>query len=175
MLPVEQNKSGSNFLADPLVYIISFVILFLITLIILTWVLKMYYDSHSCVYYANIWCSDNWRCHNTCNGTTDENNVTDNEGRPVNVCFASDGPAKGPTGLASCLYGPTSRAATICMGPAENNLTCDCQEPMETTESCFSGCASSISDINSNLGQICCCTDVNNPACAATPDSCPLN
>lgn len=138
--------------ADPLPYIITFAVLFLIALAVLTWTLDIWSKAHSCGLDPNIWCSDNWRCNSNCS-------PADN----FNPCFQH---GTNPTGLASCLYGPNASGATACFVPPTSGITglsCDCPSGMENSTNCFSQCASNFGDMAPNTG--CCC-------CPGTP-GCP--
>lgn len=145
--------------ADPLPYIIVFAILFLILLVVLTWTLDVWYKSNQCVLFPNFWCSDNWRCNNTC--------PTGNTG---NICYQSDS----PTGLASCLGGPNSIAGQLCFTTptSETGTSCDCTPGMSNTNSCFSGCAASFDDITE--GAPCCCCP-GQQGCPYTADTLPTS
>lgn len=131
--------------ADPLPYIIVFAILFLIALGVLTWVLDVWNKQHQCAINPNIWCSDNWTCNTSCP-----------TGSPYNACFVN----VGPTGLASCLYGPNSEIATTCLNPPTGTggttaTACSCVTSMQQTNNCFSGCASNLGSVTG--GATCCC------------------
>lgn len=142
-------------------YIISFAILFLISLLVLTWVLDVFNKSYGCTYQPNIWCSDSWRCQNLC--------TTTSNGKPVNSCFNQTF-ATGPTGLASCLFGPNSPGATACFFPPEGDdptaVACDCPSTLKGTnvQNCFNNCARDTSSVGGTA--TCCCNDINNLACA---------
>lgn len=127
--------------ADPLPYVIVFAILFLISLGLLTWVLSLWYKADQCGKNPNIWCSDTWSCNNNrCLG--------------YNYCFENIG----ATGLASCLYGPNSVAATVCYNLETTGDTgatlCDCPQNLQNVQNCFSGCGTRISG---SVTKCCCC------------------
>lgn len=166
--------------ADPLPYIISFAILFLIALGVLTWVLSVFYKSYGCSYYPNIWCSDTWTCQSTCSsGFIPGTRIV------PNPCFGSPGSSGsiGPTGLASCLFGPDSNTATVCFfaptgGPPEGGtgLSCACPAAMQGPNvlNCFNGCGLGLESVqqptSGQNSKFCCCNDPSIPACAITPD-----
>lgn len=141
--------------ADPLPYIIIFAILFLVALGILTWTLDMWYKQHQCALHPNIWCSDNWTCNNACT-----------PGSAVSPCFVN----LGPTGLASCLYGPNVAGATACIAPPSETggVACDCPTEMQGAQNCFVGCASKLSDIPGGSSGIPCCCCPNTAGCPWT-------
>ena len=94
--------------ADPLLYIIIFAILFLITLGLLTWVLDVYNKQLQCAANPNLWCSDKWTCTQTCQLDPNtnacvppQNQFQTGQPTPVNPCFCA---ALGTTRLASCFY-----------------------------------------------------------------------
>lgn len=172
MSDIIADPSDPGLLADPLIYVISFFILFVIALALLTWVLKVYYASYGCGYYANIWCGDTWRCKSACFGSG--NNVTDTSGFPVDSCYGENSNVLGPTGLASCLYGPNSAAASLCYNPPANDPNspaCGCVSPLTSinAQNCFNGCASSLDDIPP--GVVCCCK--NGPNCTVGGECAP--
>lgn len=167
------NTSTKKKSADPLPYIISFAILFLIALGVLTWVLSVFYKSYGCAYYPNIWCSDNWTCQTTCTGGyIPGTNII------ANSCFGSSGSTAtiGPTGLASCLFGPGATGATVCFnaptgGPPTGGtgLSCDCPAGMQGSDvlNCFNGCGLGLEKVViPGTTPVCCCNDQNNPSCA---------
>ena len=174
-MPNTQSKKKS---ADPLPYIITFAILFLIALGVLTWVLDVFYKSYSCAYYPNIWCSDNWTCQTTCTGGI----IPGTNGLLSSPCFGSPGSTGtiGPTGLASCLFGPGATGAQICYyaptgGPPTggNALSCDCPSTMQGSNvlNCFNGCGLNLGSVllpdSSGSGSpVCCCNIIGNPSCA---------
>lgn len=132
----EQKESFFN----PLPYIISFAILFLIAIASVTWVLGVYYKANQCVLNPNIWCADDWRCNKApC--------FTGPSGAAVSHCF---GDVTGPTGLASCLYGPKASGAQLCVTPPENTggVACNCVPTMETAANCFMGCVQGLTGAN---------------------------
>lgn len=156
---------------DPLIYIIIFAILFLITLGLLTWVLDVYNKQHQCVLDPNIWCADTWNCQNSCDssggpGTCVATNSTTGETFGVSPCFCTE--ATGATGLASCLFGSNAPGATICVNPGTGGETgtgsCMCPEGIQTTQSnCFHNCYQSLSDLANSQDPNqpttnCCCT-----------------
>jgi len=162
----DRSKTPERTPTNTLPYILLFAILFLVALGVLTWVLDVYNKAHQCSQYPNIWCSDNWTCNNSCGG-----GITG--GYTVNSCFES----VQPTGLASCLYGPNSPTATICLnvpttGPTVGGtgLACDCPTGMTdpSVMNCFNGCAFDLNSVGQP--QVCCCTDINNPSCAVAPN-----
>lgn len=138
---------------DPLIYIIIFAILFLITLGLLTWVLDVYNKQHQCALDPNIWCADTWTCQNTCDnssGTCNATNPVTGLTYEVSSCFCTH--ATGTTGLASCLFGPDTQGATTCLNPGTGGETgtgdCDCPAGIQATQSnCFHNCYQSLSDL----------------------------
>ena len=144
-----QQKKGAN----PLPYIISFAVLFVVTLVVLTWVLDVFYKAQACGTYPNIWCSDTWTCTNNCPGAVNPS------GYPVSQCFEN----VGTTGLSSCLFGPNAAGATACYftPSGDGGLSCDCVASMQNTPNCYSGCAQSLDDITGP----CCCDQSVNPNC----------
>lgn len=141
---------------DPLPYIVVFVLLFVGLLIALTWTLDQWYKEHQCVLQPNIWCSDDWTCNSSCPTGSD-----------FNACFNS----VGPTGLASCLFGPASAVATLCYPQASTptgSTVCACTPGMSSTNNCFSGCASTLDNIAG--GAICCCK--SGPNCTPNAAQC---
>jgi len=160
--------------ANPLPYIISFAILFLIALGVLTWVLSVFYKSYGCSYYPNIWCSDTWTCQSTCSsGFIPGTSIV------PNPCFGTPGSSEpiGPTGLASCLFGPGATGARVCFfaptgGPPTGGteLSCDCPAGMSGSNvlNCFNGCGLDIDNVRVPDGgsPVCCCNDQSNPSCA---------
>lgn len=131
---------------NPLPFAIAFLILFLILLVVTTWALDCWNKSQQCTTNPNIWCSDTWTCNNS------------DPSPNVNACFHD----VGPTGLASCLFGPTAAGATACLfaptgGTAGGGtgLSCECTAEMTGANNCFSGCAFDIGSVPT--GTICCC------------------
>jgi len=146
--------------ADPLPYIIVFAILFLCSLITLTWVLDVWYKQNQCGLYPNIWCSDAWTCNNTCETGTSG----------INTCFTQ------ATGLASCLFGPNSAIANTCFYPPTEStggtgLLCECTPDMQGAPNCFRNCATNFSTTNANGDAPCCC--IGGTGCPYTKDNLP--
>lgn len=154
-------------------YLIIFAILFVVMLVVMSWAIDVYYKNHSCQFKPDIWCFDDWSCNTSCqkNGP----NTVNPSGLPVSDCYYD----VGPTGLASCLYGPESLSAKYCLYPPgtlgatgdkeANEPSCDCPQSLVEAKNCFSGCSTSISELPNNQQQgYCCCSDPNNPACAVT-------
>jgi hypothetical protein len=170
------SKNKNNYGIIP--YIIVFAVLFIISLILLTWMLDVWYKSRTCQYNSEIWCSDNWICNTRAvdNGsgvfsTCPPNSSGENDGS-INIysnCFTS---ADKP-GLASCLFGLTSYIETVCGGsgstgeqkcgcpPADlytdgtgsNNCLLNCDKPNDNCCCCpgQSGCQINVCDYcNSN-------------------------
>lgn len=159
------SSTSQTDIINPLPYVIIFGILIILWLIVLTWTLDVWYKVNQCAIHPNIWCSNNWRCNNSCN---DPN---------VNTCFATYG--TGPTGLAACLIGPDSFAAKYCfVAPtggasgttAADSVSCECTNGMQATNNCFSGCAANLSSLSST-SQCCCCP--GREGCPWTPDTIP--
>jgi hypothetical protein len=146
------SKNKNNYGIIP--YIIVFAVLFIISLILLTWMLDVWYKSRTCQYNSEIWCSDNWICNNnaapngafsTCPSTSGENDGT------INIysdCFTkADKP-----GLASCLFGLTSYKETVCGATGStDDQKCGCPpDVLYTNGNCLLGC-------NNNNPLCCCC------------------
>lgn len=140
----DNQRTSSKKSADPLPYIITFAVLFLVALAVLTWTLDIWSKAHECGLDPNIWCSDNWRCNSNCLPTD-----------PYSSCFLNGTNA---SGLASCLYGPNAFGATACfVSPIEGTgLSCECPIEMNNARSCFSQCARNFGDIGRN-SSCCCC------------------
>lgn len=141
-------------------YIIVFAILYIVFLVVVTWALRIYSEAYQCSANLNIWCYDDWRCTNQCPDTRLD----------VNPCFR-DPRATGPTGLASCIWGPNNPRAQACQPPEDappdpNLLACDCPADLNAVDSCLRGCPSKIENIAEGPQGICCCKDITNPACA---------
>uniref|UniRef100_A0A6C0JXX7 Uncharacterized protein n=1 Tax=viral metagenome TaxID=1070528 RepID=A0A6C0JXX7_9ZZZZ len=113
------------------VYAVLIVVTVVATLAALTYMMYEYSRYNQCTYNRKIWCSDNWRC---------ENNSSQ-----FNPCYTS---ATDPSGLASCLYGPDSVAASKCTDG------CGCEDSYTGTPNCFSGCAA---NLNTVVGSTACC------------------
>lgn len=143
---------------DPLPYYITFAVLFIIALAVLTWALGVWYKSNQCAAEPNIWCSDNWTCTQNCPPSLD-----------YNVCFST---GTGVTGLASCLYGPKSPQATVCLTPTGPTGSVACNCPTQTAES-LSNCLSNCPAINGNINPstVCCCNP-GSPGCTNTDTKC---
>ena len=139
---------------DPLPYIIVFFILVIISLAALTYMMDMYSKSVNCKNYPNVWCSDTWTCNNSCTGTTGSPPLNPN-GLPVNECFGNIN----PTGLASCLFGPTSAQANLCFVPVQGSTGTACDCVSSSISNCLSGCSQTIEGIS---GSTKCCS-VQNP------------
>jgi hypothetical protein len=140
--------------ADPLPYVITFGILVVIMLGVLTWVLGVWFQDHQCYLFPNYWCSDTWTCNTSCA-----------TGSGFSPCFTNPG----PTGMSSCLFGPTSAIANVCTPPVPGGtgiLACNCPTGMATqTGNCFAGCPQSVGTVTS--GAACCCMP-NTPGCPWT-------
>lgn len=144
----EKKNEEATYSVNPLPYLISFLILFLITLALLTWALDVYYKAAQCINYPSIWCADDWTCGNTgvfCNqycvtGTGSTSCVE------VSKCFNQ----VGATGLASCLYGPHAPGSQLCFKPpAETGGTaCPCIKQMQEAQNCFNGCNMSLNTLD---------------------------
>lgn len=128
-------------IVNPLPYIIIFSILTFVILGLITWVLSVWYKSHRCALYPNIWCSDNWICNNNCPINS-----------PYNSCFT-----KATTeGLASCLFGPNAPGATVCLNqPNNNGPSCPCIDTMKAVNNCLANCAKSLNQVSKDT--TCCC------------------
>lgn len=121
---------------NPLPYIITFGILVIIALAALTWMLSQWYRETQCVLDPNIWCSDQWTCNRSCP-----------TGYPGNQCFVN----LGPTGLASCIFGPDAPGATVCLTPPTQGTGTACNCPASLTgiqNNCLSGCPLNLGDVN---------------------------
>lgn len=144
---VSNNDLPSPAAISPLPYIVIFAILIIILLIVITMAVYYWSKSHLCGTQAHIWCADNWTCTTACQaGSTGHSD-----------CFNSD--KLGPTGLASCLYGPEVAGAQLCYTPPStgtNELACTCTAGMTSqTNNCLSGCPSKMGAVNPNT--VCCC------------------
>lgn len=145
---------------NPTPYLITFIILFITALFVLTWLLDVFNKNAQCTFDPNIWCSDEWTCQNKCTGSVDP------EGQPVSSCFEN----LETTGLASCIYGPQAPGATICLTqPDENDptaLSCNCPQNLQSgVMNCLGGCPQTLDAV---AGTVCCCT--TGPHC--TPEAC---
>lgn len=186
--PGEPLGPGGKKEVNQLPYIIVFAILFLVSLILITWVLDVGYKANSCGLDANIWCADDW----TCNTPTCDKAPVSN--LPISPCFHS----VGLTGLASCLYGPDSLFAKDCKncttagGCATGGVACHCptgmaydpnnpEDDVNTAMNCLNNCAINVKFPTSITGarpRSCCCT-TDSDFCASVPDgkggkTCPL-
>ena len=148
------DKSTTNTI-NPLPYVIIFAILFIIALGVLGWVLDVWYKANQCFLYPNIWCSDNWTCNNSCPTGF------------ANSCFDN----VGPTGLASCLFGPNAPGAKTCLSAPTGGLACECPSTVDNTvRNCFSMCASDLGSVNP---QTTCCCKPGQANCPFTESSLP--
>lgn len=161
------SKNKNNYGIIP--YIIVFAVLFIISLILLTWMLDVWYKSRTCQYNSEIWCSDNWICNTK---------ATKQEGAAFSTCPSSSGENDGPIniysecfteadkpGLASCLFGLTSHIATICGATAsKDDKTCGCPPADLYTETgnCLLNCANPNYNCCCCPGQTGCQIDVKN-------------
>lgn len=129
-------------------YIIIFSLLTLVALGAFTWLLGEWYRDRQCFTNPNIWCYDSWQCNTNCTIGTP---AADTEG-----CFTR---ATGPTGLASCVFGPTSALATLCLtgnSGATADPACSCVLPTsESANNCFAGCPEGLTGVAP--GADCCC------------------
>lgn len=127
-----------------------FLFLFFLTLIALTWMINLQRKQYLCSNNPSIWCSNNWTCNTTCPAS-----------EQYNSCFTN----LGTTGLASCLFGVNAPGANYCYNDSEDtSLLCACTAQMNGAQNCFSGCASSISDVNNTI-----------PCCSKGSTTCPKN
>lgn len=142
-------------MSDPLPYIVSFFILFLVVLALLTWVIYLYKRSYECSTYANIWCWDDWSCNQKCQ--KDPSGTCKAGGKDVNSCFCD---SQG-RGLPSCLYGPDIPAAKVCYNFDSDPLACECPDTMKgaqqqgTVTNCLAGCAANLKEGVVNAGSGC--------------------
>lgn len=144
---VSNNDLPSPAGVSPTPYLVVFVILVIILIIVITVALHFWSKSHLCGTQAHIWCADTYTCNTACPaGSTGHKD-----------CF-NDG-ILGPTGLASCLYGPAAAGAQLCYTPPStgtNDLACDCTPAMQgQTSNCLSGCARNLTAVNTST--VCCC------------------
>ena len=144
---VTNNDLPSPAGVSPLPYLVVFAILVVILIIVITMALHFWSKAHLCGTQAHVWCADTWTCNTPCaTGSTGHSD-----------CFNDD--KFGPTGLASCLYGPTTAAAQLCFTPpttGTNELACTCTPGMNSqTSNCLSTCPSKLSAVNTN--SVCCC------------------
>jgi hypothetical protein len=159
---------------NPLPYIIVFIILFITSLIVLTWMLDVFNKNIQCTMEPNIWCSDEWYCQSACTGGQSV------EG-PVSSCYENAGPSgtvgyTGITGLANCLFGPNAPGATVCFEqPAQTGATalaCDCPTILQSgVGSCLSGCPLNLNSVNN--ATVCCCNE--GPGCTKNAPECNVN
>jgi len=151
-----KNKSNKNKSNNIIPYIIAFAILFILALIVLTWMLDRWYKNRTCDNNPYIWCSDNWICETSAdeNGTCGDNNG-------LNGCYKD----ATTIGLSSCLFGITSTSATICTTAGTSGtsgttgITCPCAITKDNStydENCLIGCPISGQSLTSNP-QCCCC------------------
>lgn len=148
---------------SPIPYVITFFILFLVMLGVLTWMLDALNKSKQCSINPNFWCYDTWTCNTPCPAQTLVN------GQYINSCFTNSG----PTGLASCLFGPTSTVATVCFTPQADSISvtgpANCSCVNSSSINCFTDCPTNLSSFNSQSN--CCVTGTNastNPGCSQT-------
>lgn len=138
-------------------YLISFLLLLLISLGLLTWLVSLVVKEETCVGNPDIWCSDGWSCDKNCPAS----DVTHN------ACYGRTG----ATGLASCLFGPTSALATTCSSSYTGGTGpyCGCPSSLQgQVSNCLAGCSSS----TSNTPGLCCCNP-RDPKCKYTVDNYP--
>ena len=148
--------------ADILPYVITFAVLFLISLGVLTWALDLYNKSQQCAANPNIWCWDDWKCNNNCtvaNGFQNPNNSPIGANAPyttstevqttaaVSGCYIN---AANNTGLSSCLFGSDNYYADLCILGSNTNGIGDipagqtggtsCNPPANFSTSSFPNC-----------------------------------
>ncbi len=126
---------------EAIICIVALVIGTVIIVALSTYVLKKYSKYYQCFNSTKVWCSDNWVC---------EVNSTPDSGH--NECFQN----ATSTGLASCLVGPDSVAATIC----KSGENCNCPDNYDGTNNCFSGCPTNLGNVEGSTA--CCCEDGSN-------------
>lgn len=140
-----QNASSKKETANLIPYFIVFAILFIGALGALTWMFDMWFKENKCAIYPNIWCSDTWTCNKSC-GTETE----------FDKCYET----VGPTGLASCIFGPKADGANTCKANATTGtggVSCECDNSMATqTSNCLAGCASDLGSVAKDA--LCCCS-----------------
>ncbi len=161
-------------------YIIVFAILFIIGLILLTWLLDRWYKAQSCTTNPYIWCSDNWVCENKTkeDGTCSDDSSLKSGAGYISECY------KNSKGLASCLFGITSTVATICSGSSGGSeyqpgkkCPCPMDDPVEGTN-CLKGCPISGGGVANP--QCCCCPGTTGchitvkEFCALDPENLPV-
>jgi hypothetical protein len=148
--------------ANPLPYLITFVILFIIACILLTWVLDVFNKETECGANPNIWCSDSFLCEKQCTIGSDNQCradaitkdaggqavVTNNAGL-VDPCYCQNINNNGNVeGIAGCLFGPTGFNAQYCNSdPSAGGASCDCPLSSSTTQNCFSTCPTNRSEL----------------------------
>lgn len=116
-------------------------VIFAIAVIAMTIVASVEYKEYmSCYYYPNIQCSDEYVCENKCSSSA---------GKPVSPCFSNFG----TTGLASCLFGPNSSAATRCYDLTDGACPCT-NEYNEETSNCFNSCPQVLASVSDSTN---CC------------------
>lgn len=133
----EKTKTKKSKPADPLTYVIIFSILFVITLIVLTWTLYEWYQNYQCGSHPNIWCSDEWVCNEVC---------TTGHGPTGTNCYLSN------DNLASCLYGPNSAIANLCANNGQGQATMPLCECIVAGNNCLSNCPLTIDRVSTNCG-----------------------
>lgn len=120
------------------IYIVIFTFLLIGCLVMISLVLDVWYKEHQCIIEPNFWCSDEYFCSTGCQGPVSGG---------INSCYYE---VTGPTGLASCLYGPSSTGATACMPkgnltPTTPTCACDYGEGgiSSANRNCLYGCPNS--------------------------------
>ncbi len=126
---------------EAIICIVALVIGTVIIVALSQYVLKKYSKYYQCLNSTKVWCSDNWVC---------ETNSTPDSGH--NACFQA---ATSP-GLASCLTGPDSIAATVC----KDGENCNCPDNYDGTANCYSGCPTNLDNVQGSTA--CCCNDGSN-------------
>lgn len=148
---------------DPLPYIITFAILFVITMAVLTWALYEWYQSQQCGLEPNFWCSDDWVCGTGCTaGAT-------GDAPDTSACFYSlQIGSTGYQGIGSCLYGPESSIALSCGNhgqPAGSGVPLCACVIQAGANNCLSGCPTSLAGQNASR---CNCVPTAKNGCGTT-------
>lgn len=144
---------------SPIIYIIIFFILSILTLVVITWVMDLYSKVDACVFNPSFPCFNDWTCQENC---------PTGPGSIYNECYAN---ATAATGLSECLFGITSQAASYCIiSPTGTTGTtgpsCDCPVPLEATPlSCLYTCSQDLAGLEGKMIGVCCCNEISNTAC----------
>lgn len=122
-----------------------------IVMCVLIFVLVYYYSkARSCSNNREIWCMDDWYC----------NKQTISTDQTYNKCYQQK------VHLASCLFGPHSKAAMKCIDFSKKGVACPCviSAGSDTTKgsSCLAGCPAVLKKASKKT--VCCCVP-GTPGC----------